>query len=589
MALDEYLFSQFANFFKKKKNAKLHQQGTTAYLHEIKTKLSIIASASLGEIIEIYQAELEGGYKNNVFFLPEHINFFESKEDNLMFFLFRTLYLCEQKKLRLNLRFGTELSYTESVHKSILHADSVLKNLFVEFPSLEPIHRRFADFLQKIADDKDPFKNLNWLYGKWMVDDIQVSENPELKHLNPKSAQDPKIDISTIIKAKAIESIKRISIDKKAQEDYVLTHNFEKVETAEDFNGNWRDFDGEDELENHQNALDELSMGLTVRVDEPSHSIYQAEYLENLNISESAQQNQSPITLSFPEWDYKKNAYKKDFCKLYPERLTSKSMGFYEETIKNHKVELVVLKKILSNINNRLQQKRKQYEGAELDLDAVTDFYTDIIAKTTPSENFYIDKRKISKELSILILIDLSLSSDGYVQGKRILDLEKEIAVLFGEILHHENVDFSIAGFYSNTRNHTTFQTIKDFDADWQIGKQVIGSAEAIGYTRIGTAIRHATSLLSDRKNPHKWLMILSDGKPNDFDRYEGKYGVEDVKQALKELYALNINAYAYAIETSARHYLPHMFGANHFQIISSPSDVVAAFTKLFLKIKQSI
>jgi len=589
MALDEFLFSQFANFFKKKKNAQLHQLGNTAYLHEIKTKLSIIASASLGEIIEIYQAELEGGYKNNVFFLPEHINFFESKEDNLMFFLFRTLYLCEQKKLRINQRYGTELSYTESVQKSILHADTVLKNLFKEFPSLEPKHRHYSDLLQKIADDKDPYKNLNWLYGKWMVDDIQLSENPELKHLNPKSAQDTKIDISTIIKAKAIESIKRISIDKKAQEDYVLTHNFEKVDTAEDFNGNWRDFDGEDELENHQNALDELSMGLTVRVDEPSHSIYQAEYLENLNISESAQQNQSPITLSFPEWDYKKNAYKKDFCKLYPERLTSKSMGFYEETIKNHKVELVVLKKILSNINNRLQQKRKQYEGAELDLDAVTDFYTDIIAKTTPSENFYIDKRKISKELSILILIDLSLSSDGYVQGKRILDLEKEIAVLFGEILHQENVDFSIAGFYSNTRNHTTFQTIKDFDADWQIGKQVIGSAEAIGYTRIGTAIRHATSLLSDRKNPHKWLMILSDGKPNDFDRYEGKYGVEDVKQALKELYALNINAYAYAIETNARHYLPNMFGANHFQIISSPSDVVAAFTKLFLKIKQSI
>ena len=589
MALDEFLFSQFANFFKKKKNAQLHQLGNTAYLHEIKTKLSIIASASLGEIIEIYQAELEGGYKNNVFFLPEHINFFESKEDNLMFFLFRTLYLCEQKKLRINQRYGTELNYTESVQKSILHADTVLKNLFKEFPSLEPKHRHYSDLLQKIADDKDPYKNQNWLYGKWMVDDIQLSENPELKHLNPKSAQDTKIDISTIIKAKAIESIKRISIDKKAQEDYVLTHNFEKVDTAEDFNGNWRDFDGEDELESHQNALDELSMGLTVRVDEPSHSIYQAEYLENLNISESAQQNQSPITLSFPEWDYKKNAYKKDFCKLYPERLTSKSMGFYEETIKNHKVELVVLKKILSNINNRLQQKRKQYEGAELDLDAVTDFYTDIIAKTTPSENFYIDKRKISKELSILILIDLSLSSDGYVQGKRILDLEKEIAVLFGEILHQENVDFSIAGFYSNTRNHTTFQTIKDFDADWQIGKQVIGSAEAIGYTRIGTAIRHATSLLSDRKNPHKWLMILSDGKPNDFDRYEGKYGVEDVKQALKELYALNINAYAYAIETNARHYLPNMFGANHFQIISSPSDVVAAFTKLFLKIKQSI
>ena len=125
----------------------MHQQGNTAYLHEIKTKLSIIASASLGEIIEIYQAELEGGYKNNVFFLPEHYSFFESKEDNLMFFLFRTLYLCEQKKLRINQRFGTELSYTESVQKSILHAETVLKNLFKEFPSLEPKHRHYSDLL----------------------------------------------------------------------------------------------------------------------------------------------------------------------------------------------------------------------------------------------------------------------------------------------------------------------------------------------------------------------------------------------------------------------------------------------------------
>ena len=30
-----------------------------------------------------------------------------------------------------------------------------------------------------------------------------------------------------------------------------MTHNFEKVETADEFNGAWRDFDGEDELEDH--------------------------------------------------------------------------------------------------------------------------------------------------------------------------------------------------------------------------------------------------------------------------------------------------------------------------------------------------
>ena len=51
-----------------------------------------------------------------------------------------------------------------------------------------------------------------------------------------------------------------LNFDKKQQEDYVLLHNFEKVETAEEFNGNWRDFDGSDELEEHQEALEELNM-----------------------------------------------------------------------------------------------------------------------------------------------------------------------------------------------------------------------------------------------------------------------------------------------------------------------------------------
>ena len=82
--------------------------------------------------------------------------------------------------------------------------------------------------------------------------------------INPANNPDPK----TILKAKIIEEIQQLTVDKKAQEDYVLTHNFEKVETADEFNGSWRDFDGEDDLADHQNALDELNMKYTVRVDD---------------------------------------------------------------------------------------------------------------------------------------------------------------------------------------------------------------------------------------------------------------------------------------------------------------------------------
>lgn len=79
---------------------------------------------------------------------------------------------------------------------------------------------------------------------------------------------------------------------------------------------------------------------------------------------------------------------------------------------------------------------------------------------------------------------------------------------------------------------------------------------------------------------------MISDGKPNDYDKYEGKYGIRDVRQALHELKQNQVNSYALAIEATAKYYLPQMFGQNHYQIVSSPTDLVTSLVKLYEKIK---
>jgi nitric oxide reductase NorD protein len=78
----------------------------------------------------------------------------------------------------------------------------------------------------------------------------------------------------------------------------------------------------------------------------------------------------------------------------------------------------------------------------------------------------------------------------------------------------------------------------------------------------------------------------LSDGKPNDFDRYEGKYGVADVKQALHEQNEFGINSFALAVESNAKFYLPQMFGVNHFRILPSTDELLSTLIHLFEKIK---
>ena len=184
------------------------------------------------------------------------------------------------------------------------------------------------------------------------------------------------------------------------------------------------------------------------------------------------------------------------------------------------------------------------------------------------------------------MLLDTSLSSDGYAANNRVIDVEKQVSILFGEILDEFNVDFSINAFHSKTRNYATYMTLKDFDDEWDKAKYKVGAVQPEGYTRIGVALRHAGALLDKRSTKNKWIILISDGKPNDYDKYEGKYGINDVKQALRELNERNINSYALAIEANAKYYLPQMFGVNHYEILTTPVELLQSLAQLYDKIK---
>jgi nitric oxide reductase NorD protein len=256
--------------------------------------------------------------------------------------------------------------------------------------------------------------------------------------------------------------------------------------------------------------------------------------------------------------------------------------------MKEYRAVLMGMRKLLTNYNNKRNQIRRQTDGPEFDIDAITDLYVDVHSGKTPSERIYLSTLKKEKDLSILLLLDTSLSSDGYAAGNRVIDVEKQVSLLFGEILSEFNVDFAVADFHSSTRNFLSYRILKDFDEPWYIGRLKIGSAQPTGYTRIGGALRHATNILKHRSTANKWIILLSDGKPNDYDKYEGRYGIQDVKQALREAQEFEINSYALAIEAQARYYLPQMFGQNHYQILSSPVELLSSMVRLFEKIHRA-
>jgi nitric oxide reductase NorD protein len=581
MSLDEYLFGKYVRYLKNKKPSEAVVERTVE-LKPIQQKLTLIARAMTGLPIEIFPAVKQGGYKGDNFFLPEKFNFYENADQNLAYYLFRTLYLCQQQKMQLNWFETSEIALEKAIEIAKNNSQAILAALIDEFPSIYEVYEDLV--IAKNPESKEAI-DTSWLYGRVMKDDLLAKNKQEDFQKNAlKSTENP--DPKTILKARAVEEIKNLTIDKKQQEDYVMTHNFEKVETADEFSGSWRDFDGEDELEEHSDALDELVMKFTVRSDETTHSVYQADFTDNAKIAESAEAKTNKVAILYDEWDCYKNQYKRDYAKVYPDYQVEVNEKYYTDTIQKHQTLLTQLRKILANISNRRIDQRYQTHGKEIDIDMATDRFVDIISQQTPTERVYIADKKQEKDLSLLILIDISLSSDGYTDGNRVIDVAKQTAILFGEILNEYHVDFSIQCFYSQTRNNLSYITVKDFDEKWNKAKYKIGGIKPKGYTRIGGALRHSGALLHKRDNKNKWVILLSDGKPNDYDRYEGKYGVNDVKQALRELNQLHINNYALAIESTAKYYLPQMFGQNHYQIVSSPNELIHSMIQLYDKLR---
>ena len=579
MDLDELLFGTVSKYFKKRNKNKILLDSNAVFLKDVKPRLTILARAITGNAIEIFPAEREGGYKNNNFFLPIYFNEFASKEANLGFYFFRILFLSVQSELKINLTLDEVLSEQNK--------EEILILLFQKYPNSKVIYQNLKSHFEakttpKIATD------YSWIYGKLMQNDGEETTETILENFSDLVKKSNSEQITTTLQAKAVEEIITIEVDKKQQEDYVLLHSFEKVETAEEFNGNWRDFDGSDDLEKHENAIEDLNMKFTVRVDDTAHSVYQAEFTENTSISESAEIDSNGFHLTYDEWDFEKRKYKDHFCKVYPKIQLKTDANYYQNTILKNNATLLNLRKILTNLNNKMQQQKRQNQGEEFDIDAITDLYVDAHSKKTPSDKIYLSNRKKEKDLSILLLLDISLSSDSYAAGNRVIDVEKQVSILFGEILNEFNIDFSIDSFYSKTRNFSTYLTVKDFDENWAIAKNKVGAIEPSGYTRIGAALRHAGARLDTRKTKNKWIILISDGKPNDYDKYEGKYGINDVKQALRELNQRDINSYALAIEAQAKYYLPQMFGQNHYQILTTPTELLQSMVKLYEKIKQN-
>ena len=366
--------------------------------------------------------------------------------------------------------------------------------------------------------------------------------------------------------------------DQVDKEDPLALNRFEKViSMAEMVNVN-RGVDDEED-EDVQSAIDDLDeMSLTRNKRTAASTIK----LDMSVAGQAIDTGQVIAEHSYPEWDYRLQSYRENFCAVFSARAEEEEEDKWQpDDAARRRIKRI--QRQFEALRPRRERVTRQQDGKDLDIDAMIRSACDLRATGAGSDQIYIDTRNQTRDLAAAILADVSLSTDSWIDGRRVLDVEKEALMALALGLKASGDDHAIYCFSSRRRHNIRVDCLKDFDEEMSVHVQNRISALKPGYyTRMGAAIRHVTKQLADRPNHHRLLLLISDGKPNDMDHYEGRYGIEDTRMAIREARKQGVAVFGVTVDEKARDYFPYLFGPGGGAIIPHIENLPSALPAIF-------
>jgi nitric oxide reductase NorD protein len=345
-----------------------------------------------------------------------------------------------------------------------------------------------------------------------------------------------------------------------------------------------------------------LAMAEMVNVDRPSDDSEEddpaaANELEEITLSETRERPKSKFhfdldlspeaadptmidgEFTYPEWDFRKSQYLAHHCRVVVGSPSDK----VDQAIISDAALVRKVRRQFETLRPKRELRRAQLDGDQIDLEAAIRSRIDFIATGQPDDRIYACARPACHELATSILVDVSLSTDSWVDNRRVLDVEMQALDVLARGLQSCGDRFAIQTFTSRRRDWVRIDTIKDFEETFSAktaGR--IASLRPGYYTRMGAAIRHMSRQLESDGARKKLLLILTDGKPNDVDHYEGRFALEDSRKAVMEARTKGQAVFAVTVDRSAGDYLPAIFGRSGFALVSNISKLPSALPAIY-------
>jgi len=292
----------------------------------------------------------------------------------------------------------------------------------------------------------------------------------------------------------------------------------------------------------------------------------------------------SPIY--YPEWDYRSNVLKKDWCKLNVKQAKAGAVNQLENILSTHKFTLNRLRSLAKKLQvEKRQRVRKIQEGDDIDYAPMIDAMVSVRMNATPDARVFMrNEYRQTKSLSISILLDLSESTNYVLGGISISQRIRDAVLLLGETLTVAGEQFSISGFSSNTRHEINYINFKSFSELFENTKARLLDVRGKYSTRLGAAIRHTAEDLNQQNASKKLLLVITDGAPSDIDVFDSKYLEYDSWQAVSRLQGKGIKPFCLNLDSRSGEAIEHIFGKGRFETIDHINKLPEVLSRIYVQ-----
>lgn len=298
----------------------------------------------------------------------------------------------------------------------------------------------------------------------------------------------------------------------------------------------------------------------------------------------------------YDEWDYLIEDYRSQWCQVREIPMIGDDGAFFSRTLATYADLTPEIKREFQRLRPRLYRHIKGLEdGEEIDIDAAITARVDHRTGNTHSGKLYSARLPVERDVAALFLLDLSASTDTLVAappdsgsaGVRVIDIMKEALVLLSAALDTIGDTYAIYGFSSAGRRDIDIYPVKTFAEPLsQEVRSRIGGLAPQRSTRMGAAVRHGIRQLRTLSSRAKFLVLLSDGCPEDMDygpdKHSNTYGVRDTMMALREAERNGILSFCLTVDKAGRDYLREMCAPARYMIIEDMLSLPAQLPKIY-------